>query len=73
MNQLYANVLRAMGMQPGDFEPLNKTRDGTSPFRAKSGYGIPSVNPEMGSSMAAHYGTAWNGYDMSDWLSRVKA
>jgi hypothetical protein len=73
MNQLYANILRAMGMQPSDFEALNKTRSGPSPFKRNSGYGIPVVNPEMASSMGAHYGAAWTNHDMSGWLPRVVA
>jgi hypothetical protein len=73
MNQLYATILRAMGMQPSDFEPLNKTRgDVVAPFRSNSGYGIPGVDSDY--APHSHYGDpAWNGYDMSAWLPRVAA
>jgi hypothetical protein len=73
MNQVYANILRAMGMQPSDFEPLNKPRsDVVAPFKANSGYGIPGVDPDY--APYTHYDKgAWNGYDMSAWLPRVAA
>ena len=74
MNQLYANVLQAMGMPPAAFEPLNKSRDGSSSsFKANSGYGVPVIHPDAVSSIGAnHYDTWAPGYDMSGWLPLIK-
>ena len=75
MNQLYSNVLMAMGMTPADFEPLNKSRaDGLAPFKANSGYGIPQIHPDASESysLGGHYG-GWSGHDMSSWLPLIKA
>jgi Protein of unknown function (DUF1552) len=72
MNQLYANVLAAMGMTPSEFEALNKTRsDGVSPFKASSGYGVPSILPDD-SQMISYY-KSWTGHDMSGPLPLLRA
>jgi uncharacterized protein DUF1552 len=72
MNQLYANVLRAMGMTPSQFEALNQSRaDGSMPFKANSGYGICQIHPDAEFNMGGHY-QSWNGHDMSAWLPLIK-
>ncbi|MEZ4447413.1 MAG: DUF1552 domain-containing protein [Polyangiaceae bacterium] len=73
MNQLYANILRAMDMPVADFEALNKSRgDGSSPFKAGSGYGIGQIHPDAEFNMGNHY-AGWSGHDMSEWLPQIKA
>jgi Protein of unknown function (DUF1552) len=74
MNQLYANILMAMGMPVSDFEALNKSReDGApSPFKAGSGYGINAIHPDAVFNMGSHY-ESWTGHDMSGWLPQIKA
>ena len=78
INQLYATVLRAMGMPVSAFEALNKDRaDGLAPFKANSGYGIPRLHPENGfggvyGSGPGHYGS-WDGHDMSAFLPLLQA
>jgi hypothetical protein len=72
MNQLYANVLQAMGVPPSTYEPLNKGRsDAVCPFKANSGYGVPGIHPDS-TQMMPHY-AGWTGYDMSGWLPLIKA
>jgi hypothetical protein len=74
MNQLYANVLRAMDMPIEEFEALNKPRsDGApSPFKANSGYGVNAIHPDAIYNMGSHY-ESWAGHDMSAWLPEIKA
>jgi hypothetical protein len=71
MNQLYANILSAMGMVPSDWEPLNKTRsDGVTPFKAGSGYGVSAItDPQMISGYKNWTGT---GYDLSAPLPLIR-
>ncbi len=73
MNQLYANILRAMGMPVAEFEALNKQRaDGSRPFKPLSGYGVDAIHPDAEFNMGNHY-ASWSGHDMSDWLPQIKA
>jgi len=73
LNQLYATILRAMGMPVAEFEALNQQRaDGSRPFKAKSGYGIDSIHPDAEFNMGGHY-QGWTGHDMSAWLPRILA
>ncbi len=76
MNQLYSNILMAMGMPASEFEALNKPRaDGAgSPFKAGSGYGVNAIHPDAAAdySLGGHYGS-WSGHDLSDWLPAIKA
>ncbi len=72
MNQLYANILGAMGVPTSTFEALNKTRaDATMPFKANSGYGVCAIHPDF--TQGAGYYASWTGYDMSSWLPLLKA
>jgi hypothetical protein len=71
MNQLYATILRAMGMPAAEFEALNKQRaNGSRPFKANSGYGIDSIHPDAEFNMGSHY-ESWTGHDMSAFLPQV--
>ncbi len=76
MNQLYANVLQAMGMTPADYERLNKPRAGwLNPFKTASGYGCPSIHPDFeayGGPYAKHYKQFFTGHDMSEKLPLVR-
>lgn len=76
MNQLWANILQAMGMAPSDFEPMNKSRsDWTNVFRPGSGYGCASMNHlktgpnpndyEIPPVFVDHYKRYFTGHDLS--------
>jgi hypothetical protein len=75
MNQLYANILTSMGMASSEFEPLNKVRSdavgGAAPFKARSGYGVPSIGPGDSQMISGYQG--WVGHDMSANLPLVRA
>jgi hypothetical protein len=73
MNQLYANILQAMGMQASEYEALNKTRGDAAgaPFKANSGYGIPVIHPDATQMASAYKG--WTGHDMSGPLPLIKS
>jgi hypothetical protein len=73
MNQLYANVLTAFGMQTSEFEALNKTRSDAAgaPFKTNSGYGIPVIHPDATQMASAYQG--WTGHDMSGPLPLIRA
>jgi hypothetical protein len=71
INQLYANILSAMGMSVSEFEALNKTRaDGIATFKAGSGYGVPSILPSEPQMIGSYQ--AWTGHDMSASLPLVR-
>jgi hypothetical protein len=64
MNQLYSNILRAFGMAPSDYEPLNSPGSPDhvdSPFRnifkANSGYGVYTLHPDFA------FGYQYQGHD----------
>jgi len=68
MNQLWANILQAMGMASADYEPLNKSRsDWTNVFKPGSGYGCPSINTvnESPPIFADYFRQYFSGYDLS--------
>lgn len=68
INQLYANVLQAMGMAPADYEQLNRPRAGWSQVtKPGSGYGCPSIHPDHVKyvAFAKHYTQFFSGHDMS--------
>ncbi len=75
MNQLYANILDAMGMPAAEFQALNRTRsDTTSPFKRESGYGVNAIHPDFGphdQGMGLHY-SSWSGYDLSSPLPVIR-
>jgi len=76
MQQLYANILLAMGVPAEEFEALNKPRsDGaTGPFQPGSGYGMNLIHDYNGPRMLKHYSKSWwNGYDLSGWLPLIHA
>lgn len=76
MNQLYANVLQAMGMAPSDYEKLNRPRAGwLNVFKPGSGYGCPSIHPafeNFGGQYALHYKQFFSGHDLSEKLPLVR-
>jgi hypothetical protein len=54
MNQLYSNILRAFGMAPSDYEPLNQPGSPDHAghayrniFKPNSGYGISALAPSL--------------------------
>jgi hypothetical protein len=54
-----------------EFEALNKTRsDGVAPFKAGSGYGVPSIQP-LEHQMVGSY-QSWTGHDMSASLPLIR-
>lgn len=76
MNQLYANVLQAVGMTPADYEKLNRARAGwLNVFKAGSGYGCPSIHPDFsafGGPYVQHYKRFFTGHDLSEKLPLVR-
>ncbi len=74
MNQLLANVLRAMDVAPAQFEPLNKKWG--APFKPMSGYGVSQIDNAVTNTgvFDDHYSAAkWSGHDLSEWLPALKA
>ncbi len=81
MNQLWANLLQAMDVPPGEFEALGKVADSHPSFTIngrRTGYGVSLFWTADGASVglvpvsSSHYST-WGGTDLSSWLPFIKA
>ena len=70
MNQLWANLLMAVGVLPSEFEPLNRTSN-TFFSPGKSGYGANRF--WGGVERPKRYSGKFKGHNMSTWLPLLKA